>query len=194
MCGEPFRYFVDRFHLQAHLAQPNRLFRAWRRSETPDLQNRARVSRSRLCRNRLRSKTPRQTAAGAFPPPSAALANACPKLDACPITSPVLRISGPRRIGAPSSLSNGRTTSLTKNPSTRGSVNKPISRQVFPAADLRGDARERHVDRFAHEWHGAARAWIHFEHVHDFIFDRELRVHQSAHAERQGDPRRHSRG
>ena len=40
----------------------------------------------------------------------------------------------------------------------------------------RGDARERHADRLAHERHRAARARIDLEHVDDAVLDRELHV------------------
>ncbi|MCG3141143.1 MAG: hypothetical protein HDKAJFGB_02358 [Anaerolineae bacterium] len=62
--------------------------------------------------------------------------------------------------------------------------------QRFADGDLCGDARERYACGFGDEWHRAARARVHFQHIHNFIFDGELRVHQTAHAEFQREARR----
>ncbi len=56
------------------------------------------------------------------------LAKARPKVDPMPITSPVERISGPRRVSTPGKRLNGRTASLTETWPVTGSVSNPSSR------------------------------------------------------------------
>ncbi|RCU61679.1 hypothetical protein SETIT_J024700v2 [Setaria italica] len=55
-----------------------------------------------------------------------------------PITSPVLRISGPRRMSQPWNFSNGRTASLTDTCLGTTSLVKPSSCKVTP--DMTNDA------------------------------------------------------
>ncbi len=61
-----------------------------------------------------------------------ALANAIPKLSAIPITSPVLRISGPNTVSTPGSLVKGKTASFTATPGTGSSSGTPNSSRVRP--------------------------------------------------------------
>mmetsp|Transcript_23416 Transcript_23416/g.41619 ORF Transcript_23416/g.41619 Transcript_23416/m.41619 type:complete len:202 (-) Transcript_23416:2421-3026(-) len=67
-----------------------------------------------------------------------ALAKAAAKVLSMPMTSPVERISGPRRVSAPGNLLKGRTTSLTATWGGWGSSVKLISWRVLP--DMRSEA------------------------------------------------------
>ena len=68
-----------------------------------------------------------------FPVAANALAIAWPKVFAVPITSPVLRISGPRSVSAPGNLAKGNTTAFTKVSGGSTSSLIPNSSRLFPA-------------------------------------------------------------
>ncbi len=61
------------------------------------------------------------------------LAKASSKLASMPITSPVLRISGPRMMSTPGNLANGKTTSFTLVCFGSGCSVTPSSFSDFPA-------------------------------------------------------------
>mmetsp|Transcript_10712 Transcript_10712/g.39664 ORF Transcript_10712/g.39664 Transcript_10712/m.39664 type:complete len:259 (-) Transcript_10712:2759-3535(-) len=67
------------------------------------------------------------------PAASCALAYALVKSLSIPMTSPVERISGPRRVSAPANLSKGRTASFTATWLSLGSSVKLMSLSVAPA-------------------------------------------------------------
>ena len=60
-------------------------------------------------------------------------ANARPKSESIPITSPVLFISGPSSVSTPGNFTNGKTASFTEK--WRGTISsvKPSSASVLPA-------------------------------------------------------------
>ncbi len=64
------------------------------------------------------------------------LAKAIENRSLMPITSPVLRISGPSTISTPANLRNGNTLSLTQTCDGIGSRVKPSSASVMPAITL----------------------------------------------------------
>ncbi len=153
------------------------------------------------------------------------LAKARGKVSSKPMTSPVERISGPRmestasppwvrkRLnGSTASLTAMRAWSLYTLASSSGSM--PSALQLGdgrPEHDARRRLGERHPRRLRHERHGARRARVRLEHVQDVARERELHVHEAAHADasrerlggdadavevraRQGDGRQHARG
>ena len=63
-----------------------------------------------------------------------ALANATPKLEAPPITSPVDFISGPRIVSTPGNRTNGNTGLFTNTPAASRSLTTPSSASVRPVA------------------------------------------------------------
>ena len=101
------------------------------------------------------------------------LANAMPKLDDIPITSPVDFISGPstESTPVPSTLRkrfHGRTASLTETPFATPSPNlgsNPISRSseiLLPVA-IKEAALASATRCFCNKWHGSRCSWIGFK-------------------------------
>ncbi len=103
------------------------------------------------------------------------------------MTSPVERISGPRRASTPGNFWKGRTTSLTKKPSTWGSVMKFRSVKGFPGGDLGGVTGERIACGFADEGDRPAGAGVDFQDIDNFITHGELDIKQPFHTHRHAD-------
>ena len=83
-----------------------------------------------------------------------------------PITSPVLRISGPRMVSTPGKRANGKTGAFTET----WRVRQPRragrrSASLPPSHAQRGDLGHRHAGGLGDEGHGAAGARVHLQHV-----------------------------
>ena len=104
--------------------------------------------------------------------------NAAPKSCATPITSPVLRISGPRIVSTPWNFTNGNTDTLTAT--WRGMTSRTrSSASEAPAATPRGDLRQRDARRLGHERDRPRGAGVDLEHEQVLAAQRELHVHQA---------------
>ena len=100
-----------------------------------------------------------------------------------PITSPVLRISGPRITSTPGNLLNGKTTSFTLTCFGSGSSVDAQLGERFARHHFRRDLRPGDAGGFADERHRSRRAGIDFDDVNLVVLDRVLHVHQPADAQ-----------
>ena len=106
-----------------------------------------------------------------------------------------LHLRARARESAPGKRPNGMTASFTqKRPELAVLGGQVHLGELLARHDARGDLRERHAGRLAHERHGAARARVDLEHVDVLVLHRELDVHEPAHAELAARARACARG
>src|SRR5262249_6730132 len=80
----------------------------------------------------LTVKNTRPLSGSGVPALNCAFANASPKFEPTPITSPVDRISGPSDGSTPGNLLNGNTGLLTKNCGTGSTPDLSVKSEIFP--------------------------------------------------------------
>ena len=147
------------------------------------------------CRGRPATGRPSPSRAAGSPSAIWLLAKARPKVLSTPMTSPVERISGPRRVSTPGKRSNGSTASLTltwsstgTRPTTSGR-SRPSSRRsarVCPTMTAGRHHGQRHAGGLGHEGDRAAGPGIGLEDVDLPVLDGELHVDETADGERLG--------
>ena len=116
------------------------------------------------------------------------LAKARPKVLSTPMTSPVERISGPRRVSTPGKRSKGSTASFTltwsstgTRPTTSGR-SRPSRAQLgqrLAHHDPGGHHGQRHAGGLGHEGHRPAGPGVGLEHEDLPVLHRELHVDQA---------------